>query len=140
LRFAFFNKASLTYQKKKLFGLQGNKFNFSSSYHPQTNGQTEAVNRNLEMYLHCFTGDKPKDWVKWLSWVEYTYNTSCHTSAGKTPFEVVFGRFLTTLSFFPLAIVTNSLAPLVGCNPILSASVEFKKLCVLPVSINVVTW
>jgi hypothetical protein len=49
------------------------------------------------MYLRCFTGEKPKDWVKWLSWVEYTYNTSFHSSMGKTPFEVVFGRSLPTL-------------------------------------------
>jgi len=51
-----------------------------------------VVNRTLEMYLRCFTGVKPKDRAKWVSWVEYTYNTSCHTSTGKTPFEVVYGR------------------------------------------------
>jgi hypothetical protein len=77
---------------QELFKLQGTRFNFSSSYHPQTDGQTKVVNRTLEMYLHCLTRDKPKDWAKWLSWVEYTYNTSCHTSTSKTPFEVVYGR------------------------------------------------
>jgi hypothetical protein len=50
------------------------------------------VNRTLEMYLRCFTGDKLKDWIKWLSWVEYTYNTSYHSSTGKSPFELVYGR------------------------------------------------
>lgn len=65
-------------------------------------GQTKVVNRTLEMYLCCFTENKPKDWVKWLSWVEYTYNTSCHTSIGKTPFEVVYGRPPPTLlSYIP---------------------------------------
>lgn len=59
----------------------------------------EVINSTLEMYLHCFTEDKPKDWVKSLSWVDYTYNTSCHTSTGKTPFEVVYGRPPTLLAY-----------------------------------------
>lgn len=87
---------------RELFILQGTRFNFSSAYHPQTDGQTEVVNRTLEMYLRCVTGDKPKEWTKWLPWVEYTYNTSCHSSTGKTPFEVVYGRSPPTLlSYIP---------------------------------------
>jgi hypothetical protein len=77
---------------KELFRLQGTSFNFSSAYHPQTDGQTVVVNRTLEMYLRCFTGDKPLEWVRWLPWVEYTYNTSWHSSTEKTPFELVYGR------------------------------------------------
>jgi len=61
-------------------------------YHPQTDGQTEVVNRTLEMYLRCFICDKPTEWVQWLPWVEYTYNTSWHSSTKKTPFELVYGR------------------------------------------------
>jgi hypothetical protein len=86
----------------ELFRLQGTKFNFSSAYHPQTDGQTEVVNRTMEMYLRCVTGDKPKEWVKWLPWVEYMYNTSWHSSTGKTPFELVYGRPAPTLlSYIP---------------------------------------
>ncbi|KAL8153282.1 hypothetical protein V2J09_011042 [Rumex salicifolius] len=41
------------------------------TYHPQTNGQTEVVNRYLETYHRCMSGDKPQDWSKWLPLVEY---------------------------------------------------------------------
>lgn len=77
---------------KELFNLQGTHFNFSPSYHPQTDRQTEAVNRTIEMYLQCFTSTKPNEWVHWISWAELCYNTSLHTSTRKTPFEVVYGR------------------------------------------------
>lgn len=43
-----------------LFQLQGTKLCMSSSYHPQSDGQTEVVNRTLEQYLRCFAGDRPR--------------------------------------------------------------------------------
>ncbi|XP_068653843.1 uncharacterized protein [Aristolochia californica] len=77
---------------KELFKLQGTKLAFSSAYHPQTNGQTEVVNRTIEMYLHFFVGDLSKRWIRWLAWAEFCYNTSYHSALGTTPFKVVYGR------------------------------------------------
>ena len=44
------------------------------------------------MYLRCLTGAKPKDWVLWILWAEYCYNTSWHSAFKTTPFQVVYGR------------------------------------------------
>lgn len=76
---------------RTLFQLQGTQLKMSSSYHPQTDGQTEVINRVLEQYLRCFTGNQPRRWVEWLPWAEYSYNTSVHSSTLITPFEAVYG-------------------------------------------------
>lgn len=63
----------------------------SSSYHPQSDGQTELVNRTLEQYLRCFAGDQPRKWFELLPWAEFSYNTSILSSTKMTPFEAVYG-------------------------------------------------
>jgi len=63
----------------------------SSVFHPQTNGQTEAANCVIVMYLRYFTGDRPRQWLRWLSWAEYIYNTAYQSSLRETPFRVVYG-------------------------------------------------
>jgi hypothetical protein len=62
-----------------------------SSYHPQSNGQTEIVNKCLEGYLRCFVSDKQTQWFKWLPLVEWWYNTSFHTATKMTPFMKLYG-------------------------------------------------
>ena len=44
------------------------------------------------MYLRCFTGDRPRQWLRWLPWAEYTYNIAYQTSLSDTSFRVVYGR------------------------------------------------
>jgi len=82
---------------QQLCKLSGTTLAMSTAYHPQSDGQSEALNRCLEMYLRCFTVDEPKGWSKMLSWAEYWYNTAFQTSIGMTPFKAVYGRDPPTL-------------------------------------------
>jgi hypothetical protein len=66
--------------------------NLSSSYHPQTDGQIERLNQCLETYLCCLVHSKREQWAKWLPQAEYWYNTSFHSTLGKSPFQVLYGR------------------------------------------------
>nr|GEU68824.1 reverse transcriptase [Tanacetum cinerariifolium] len=77
---------------KELFKPMQVQLNMSTAYHPQSNGQTEVVNRCLECYLRCMTGEQPKQWMKWLSLAEWWYNTNFHTSVHTTPYEAVYGK------------------------------------------------
>jgi hypothetical protein len=77
---------------RDLFQLAGVKLCLSTAFHPQTDGQSEVVNKVISMYLRCVTGDHPRAWVDWLAWAEYCYNTSYHSALHTTPFEVVYGR------------------------------------------------
>ena len=47
-----------------LFKLQGVAVHLSSAYHPQSDGQTEVVNRCVEGYLRCMVGQSPHSWSK----------------------------------------------------------------------------
>lgn len=75
---------------------RGTKLVFSSVYHPQSDGQTEVVNGTIEMYLHYFTGDHTMEWVQWISWAEYAYNTGYHSSSKATPLKLFMGDWCQT--------------------------------------------
>jgi hypothetical protein len=77
---------------QELFNLQGTQLHLSTTYHPQTDGQNEFVNKCLETYLRCFALEKQNHRVQWLPLVEWWYNTSYHTSTRMTPFEAVYGQ------------------------------------------------
>ena len=54
--------------------MYGNTLKLSTSFHPQTDGQTERVHRTIEQVLHCLLKGKPSNWVHVLSHAEMYYN------------------------------------------------------------------
>ncbi|KAK1427816.1 hypothetical protein QVD17_16511 [Tagetes erecta] len=77
---------------QEIFRSMGTMLHMSSAYHPESDGQTEVINRCLEAYLRCFAVDQPKTWAVWIPWAEFWYNSTFHVSTGTSPFETVYGR------------------------------------------------
>nr|GEW54628.1 putative mitochondrial protein [Tanacetum cinerariifolium] len=74
---------------KSLFKILKVELKLSTAYHPQTDGQTKVVNKCLECYLRCMTGERPKEWVQWLPLAEFWYNRNRHSSTKVSPYEAV---------------------------------------------------
>jgi hypothetical protein len=70
----------------------GTKLIHSSSYHPQTDGQTEQVNQIVEDMLRASIMHFDKSWDKCLSLAEFSYNNSYQASLKMAPFEALYGR------------------------------------------------
>jgi len=77
---------------QQLFQTQGTKLALSSAYHPETDGQSEVLNKTLEMYLRCLWYDNPQSWLKMLPWAQYWYNTSMDNTIKMTPYKALYGR------------------------------------------------
>ncbi|GKB77647.1 ty3-gypsy retrotransposon protein, partial [Tanacetum coccineum] len=86
---------------KHLFAASGTQSNHSTAYHPQTDGQTEVVNRGLEQYLRAMVSNRPQQWVQFLSWAEYYYNISYHSSIKMSPFQALYGRLPPAIIPYP---------------------------------------
>jgi len=70
------------------------RMSLSSSHHPQHDGQTEVVNKLLTTMLHAFVAGQKDQWAVWLHLMEFTYNSTMHSSIGTAPFHLL-------LSFHP---------------------------------------
>ena len=64
---------------------------FSTTCHPQTDGQTEVMNRTLSMILRAILKKNLKMWEECLPHVEFAYNRAIHSTTKFCPFEIVYG-------------------------------------------------
>jgi IS30 family transposase len=84
---------------EKLHETMDNKLNFSSAYHPQTDGQMERTNQILEDMLRACALKYVKSWDKSLPYAELLYNNNYQASIKMAPFEALYGRQCTTPLF-----------------------------------------
>jgi len=77
---------------KELNNLLGIQTKLSTAYHPQTDGQTERMNQELEQYLRVFIDHRQEQWPDWLGMAEFVYNNKIHIATKVSPFKVNYGQ------------------------------------------------
>src|SRR5882724_7089686 len=77
---------------KELNRLLGIKTATSTAYHPQTDGETELVNQEIEQYLRLFVDHHQSDWMNWLPMAEFAYNNRVQSATKYSPFVMNFGQ------------------------------------------------
>jgi len=88
---------------RTLWSRLGRKLSFSTSCNPQTDGQTEVVNRSLSTLLRVVLKGNHKSWDEYLPHIEFAYNGVVHSTTKLSPFEVVYSiNPLTPLNLLPL--------------------------------------
>ena len=68
------------------------QLDFSTAFHPQTDGQSERTIQTLEDMLRMCVLDFKGSWDQYLPLVEFAYNNSYHSSIGMAPYETLYGR------------------------------------------------
>ena len=83
--------AELTKELNRMLGI---KTKLSTAFHPQTDGQTERINQELEQYLRFFIKHRQEDWLEWLVAAEFAINNKVHTATKVSPFIANYGKEL----------------------------------------------
>jgi len=64
----------------------------STAFHPQTDGQTERMNQEVEQYLRFFIEHRQKNWPEWLAMAEFAINNKVHTATNVSLFMANYGK------------------------------------------------
>jgi len=83
--------AELTKKLNKMLGIETR---LSTAFHPQTDGQTEQMNQELEQYLQFFIEHRQKNWLEWLASAEFVVNNKIHTATKVSSFMENYRREL----------------------------------------------
>ena len=75
----------------------GTRLNFSTTFHPQTDGQSKRVIQVLEDMLRGCVLDFPGSWGRYILLMEFAYNNSFQSSIGMAPYEALYGKKCRTL-------------------------------------------
>lgn len=76
---------------KELNKLLGMSQTMSTAYHPQTDGQTERINQEVEAYLHIFCSQRPETWSDYAADIEVTHNQRTAQGRNESPFFLMMG-------------------------------------------------
>ena len=94
---------------KEFCRLLGTRQNMSTPYHPETDGQTERLNRILEEMLRHYVAPHQDDWNTYLPACEFAINNATHDSTGFSPFFLTYGYHPLT----PTSVISPSNVPAV---------------------------
>jgi len=81
--------AGLMRELNRMLGIESK---LSMATHPQTDGQTERVNQELEQYLRMFINHRQEQWLDWLGTAEFAYNNKMHSSTKVLLFKANYGQ------------------------------------------------
>jgi hypothetical protein len=100
----------------------------STSFHPQTDGQTERINQMIAAYLRSFINYEIDNWVGLLPMAEFAYNNSVTQATGMSPFFANYGRHLgcTDLSTTPTSDDTQEgyINPIISVQGLVTRNLE----------------
>ena len=81
--------AGLTKELNKMLGIETK---LSMAYHPETDGQIERTNQELEQYLRIYVNHRQNNWAEWLATAEFAFNNKVHMATKSSPFQINYGR------------------------------------------------
>ena len=78
--------------KRELNKMLGIETKLSTTYHPETDGQTERTNQELEQYLRMYINHKQNNWAEWLATAEFAFNNKVYIATKSSLFQINYER------------------------------------------------